>query len=146
MEKIVQLSDSEYEKLFQLANMNEKLIQKAAEERWVKCPAQIDVYIKINNDCGEAFKIRCNTHLRSDFFEIPYATKKRISRIIQKRFRQCIEEHYRRSVEVHFEKALTVIKEHEKEQKVLKEVQKPLWIILAIAALAFVIITIFLNE
>lgn len=144
MERIVQLRDSEYDKLFQLANMNEKLIQEAEEERWKKCPAEIDVYIKINNDCGEAFKIRCNTHIEATFFEIPYETKKRICRIIQKRFRQCIEEHYRRSVEVHFEKALTVIKEHEKEQKVLKEVRKPLWIILAIAALAFVIITIFL--
>lgn len=145
MEKIVQLSDSEYEKLFQLANMNEKLIQEAAEERWKKCPAEIDVYININNDCGEAFKIRCNTHIRSDFFEIPYETKKRISRLVKKRFRVCIEEHIRRSLEEQFEKALTVNKEHEKEQKVLKEVQKPLWIILAIAALAFVIITIFLN-
>lgn len=145
MEKIVQLSDSEYEKLFQLANMNEKLIQEAAEERWKKCPAEIDVYININNDCGEAFKIRCNSHLRSDFFEIPYDTKRRISRVIQKRFRQCIEEHFRRSVEVHFVKTLTVIKEHKKEQKLLKEVQKPLWIISAIAALAFVIITIFLD-
>ena len=48
MEKIVQLRESEYDKLFQLANMNEKLIQEAAEKRWEKCPAQIEVYIKIN--------------------------------------------------------------------------------------------------
>lgn len=38
MEKIVQLSDSEYEKLFQLANLNEKLIQESAEKRWEKMP------------------------------------------------------------------------------------------------------------
>lgn len=34
MEKIVQLRESEYDKLFLLANANEKLIQEAAEERW----------------------------------------------------------------------------------------------------------------
>lgn len=33
MEKIVQLRESEYDKLFLLANANEKLIQEAAEER-----------------------------------------------------------------------------------------------------------------
>ncbi len=94
MEKIVQLRESEYDKLFQLANMNDERIQEAAEERWKKCPAEIDVCININNGWKDTFKIKCDTFLSSYLLEIPYGAKKELNNIIQKHFRRCVEEHF----------------------------------------------------
>lgn len=100
MERIVQLRESEYDKLFHLANINEKLIQEEVEKRWKNCPAQIDVNVKVNDDWDGTFKIRCDTYLGSYPFEIPYEAKKELNNIIQKHFRGCIKEHFGEAVEV----------------------------------------------
>lgn len=94
MEKIVQLRESEYDKLFQLANMSEKQIQEEVEKRWKNCVAQIDVDVNISNDWKDTFKIKCDTYLSSYPLEIPYGAKKELNNIIQKHFRRCVEEHF----------------------------------------------------
>lgn len=94
MEKIVQLRESEYDKLFQLANINEKQIQEEAKKRWEKCPAQIDVNVRINNGWDDKFNVKCFTNLSSYPLEIPYGAKKELNNIIQKHFRRCVEEHF----------------------------------------------------
>lgn len=100
MEKIVQLRESEYDKLFQLANMSEKQIQEEVEKRWKNCPAKIDVNVRINNDWDDIFKIKCYTYLTSYPLEIPYEAKKKLNDIIQKHFRKCVEEHFGKAEEV----------------------------------------------
>ena len=100
MERIVQLRESEYDKLFQLANMSEKQIQEEVEKRWKNCVAQIDVDVNISNDWKDTFKIKCDTFLSSYPLEIPYGAKKELNNIIQKHFRRCVEEHFGQAEEV----------------------------------------------
>lgn len=94
MERIVQLRETEYDKLFQLANMSEKQIQEEVKKRWQNCPAQIDVNVRINSDWDDTFKIKCYTNLSSYPLEIPYEAKKKLNNIIQKHFRRCVEENF----------------------------------------------------
>lgn len=109
MEKIVQLRESEYDKLFQLANMNDKQIQEEAEKRWGNCPAQINVNVNMNNNWDGIFKIKCNTYLSSYPLEIPYEAKKKLNEIIQKHFKRCVEEN--------FGEAEKVINDYKKKSK-----------------------------
>lgn len=133
MDKIVQLRESEYDKLFQLANINEKQIQEEAEKRWKNCPARIDVNVKVNEDWDNTFKIKCYTHLSSYPLEIPYDAKRKLNDIIQKHFKRCVEEH--------FGEAVTVINEYKKKENYVMNNRLLLWAILATTSLTLGIIT-----
>ena len=85
MERIVQLKESEYERLVQLANINEKSINQMAYNIWLtKGVARVDVDIKTNTDHTDRYSIKCDAWVfyKDDRFEIPHELRERLSTIV----------------------------------------------------------------
>lgn len=97
MKKIVQLDEYEYNKLADLAKLNEKQIEKRAIGLW-KEKGVADITIKINagRDYNDCCRIDCDTSFfyKDDRFYIPENVRKRFRKIIKEDVMWNIEERF----------------------------------------------------
>ena len=86
MRKIVQLEQYEYDKLAELAKLNEEQIEKRASELWEeKGVAEIKVTIDMGTDYDGTFSINCNAYMmyKDEKFKIPNELRERFSKIVK---------------------------------------------------------------
>lgn len=87
MKKIVQLDQYEYDKLAELAQLNESQIEKRATELWkTKGVAEIQIRIDSGTDYNDTYSIDCSVFMlyKDDKFHIPYELRERFAEIIKK--------------------------------------------------------------
>lgn len=133
MEKIIQLTQSEYSKLCELAHANECDIENRADELWKrKAVAEINVNVDCGKDYDDTFSIKCDTYMfyKDEKFHIPYELRNRISKIIEESVLDQIENRFGGLT-----KAINIVS---KNQESLNRAKYWLWAIAASGWGAFV--------
>ena len=86
MKKIVQLEQYEYDKIAELAKLNEAQIEKRATELWEeKGVAEIKISIDMGTDYDDTYHIECNTYMfyKDGKFRIPSELRERFAKIMK---------------------------------------------------------------
>lgn len=86
MRNIVQLDQYEYDKMVELAKLNESQIEKRATELWQeKGVAEVTIKVDAGTDYDDTYSIDCSTSMfyKDSKFNIPYELRERISKIIR---------------------------------------------------------------
>lgn len=97
MRKIVQLDEYEYNKLAELAKLNEEQIEERAIKLWKeKGVAEITIKIDTGRDYNDYFHIDCSTYLcyKDNRFYIPENVRERFRKIIKEDVMWNIEERF----------------------------------------------------
>ena len=95
MRKIVQLDEYDYNKLADLAKLNEKEIEKLAIDLWKeKGVAEITIKIDTGRDYNDYCRIDCSTYLfyKDNRFYIPENVRERFRKIVKENVMWDIEE------------------------------------------------------
>ena len=95
MRKIVQLDEYDYNKLADLAKLNEKEIEKHAIDLWKeKGVAEITIKIDTGRDYNDYCRIDCSTYLfyKDNRFYIPENVRERFRKIVKENVMWDIEE------------------------------------------------------
>ena len=114
MKKIVQLEEYEYNKLADLAKLNEKQIEKRAIDLWKeKGVAEITIRIDCGRDYDDNYRINCSTSFfyKDGRFYIP--------EIIRERFRKIIKEDIMWNIEERFGDLKGAINKFNREAKLI---------------------------
>ena len=88
MKKIVQLDEYEYNKLAELAKLNEEQINQKAADLWEKKGvAEIEINIETGHDTRHVFRIDCRPYIkyRSERFFIPDKLRERFRKMPMQR-------------------------------------------------------------
>lgn len=86
MRKIVQLDESEYNKLTETAKLNEAQIEEKAIAMWKdKGVTEIKISVYTGTDYSDEYRIDCKAHVfyKDERFQIPFALRERFSKIIR---------------------------------------------------------------
>ena len=97
MRKIVQLDEYDYNKLADLAKLNEKEIEKHAIDLWKeKGVAEITIKIDTGRDYNDYCRIDCSTYLfyKDNRFYIPENVRERFRKIVKENVMWDIEERF----------------------------------------------------
>ena len=97
MRKIVQLDEYDYNKLADLAKLNEKEIEKHAIDLWKeKGVAEITMKIDTGRDYNDDCRIDCSTYLfyKDNRFYIPENVRERFRKIVKENVMWDIEERF----------------------------------------------------
>lgn len=97
MRKIVQLDEYDYNKLADLAELNEKEIEKHAIDLWKeKGVAEITIKIDTGRDYNDYCRIDCSTYLfyKDNRFYIPENVRERFRKIVKENVMWDIEERF----------------------------------------------------
>ena len=97
MRKIVQLDEYDYNKLADLAKLNEKEIEKHAIDLWKeKVVAEITIKIDTGRDYNDYCRIDCSTYLfyKDNRFYIPENVRERFRKIVKENVMWDIEERF----------------------------------------------------
>ena len=97
MRKIVQLDEYDYNKLADLAKLNEKEIEKHAIDLWkAKGVAEITIKIDTGRDYNDYCRIDCSTYLfyKDNRFYIPENVRERFRKIVKENVMWDIEERF----------------------------------------------------
>ena len=97
MRKIVQLDEYDYNKLADLAKLNEKGIEKHAIDLWKeKGVAEITIKIDTGRDYNDYCRIDCSTYLfyKDNRFYIPENVRERFRKIVKENVMWDIEERF----------------------------------------------------
>lgn len=97
MRKIVQLDEYDYNKLADLAKLNEKEIEKHAIDLWKeKGVAEITIKIDTERDYNDYCRIDCSTYLfyKDNRFYIPENVRERFRKIVKENVMWDIEERF----------------------------------------------------
>lgn len=97
MRKIVQLDEYDYNKLADLAKLNEKEIEKHAIDLWKeKGVAEITIKIDTGRDYNDYCRIDCSTYLfyKDNRFHIPENVRERFRKIVKENVMWDIEERF----------------------------------------------------
>lgn len=97
MRKIVQLDEYDYNKLADLAKLNEKEIEKHAIDLWKeKGVAEITIKIDTGRDYNGYCRIDCSTYLfyKDNRFYIPENVRERFRKIVKENVMWDIEERF----------------------------------------------------
>lgn len=97
MRKIVQLDEYDYNKLADLAKLNEKEIEKHAIDLWKeKGVAEITIEIDTGRDYNDYCRIDCSTYLfyKDNRFYIPENVRERFRKIVKENVMWDIEERF----------------------------------------------------
>ena len=97
MRKIVQLDEYDYNKLADLAKLNEKEIEKHAIGLWKeKGVAEITIKIDTGRDYNDYCRIDCSTYLfyKDNRFYIPENVRERFRKIVKENVMWDIEERF----------------------------------------------------
>lgn len=122
MEKIIQMTQYEYDRIADLAKINEDEINNRAEKLWKeRGAATINIKVDTGTDYDNNYSIDCTAYLfyKDDRFQIPYE--------LRRRFEKIIDENIMRDIEGRFgglEKAITAFK---KKQESLDHSKYYLW-------------------
>ena len=97
MRKIVQLDEYDYNKLADLAKLNEKEIEKHAIDLWKENGvAEITIKIDTGRDYNDYCRIDCSTYLfyKDNRFYIPENVRERFRKIVKENVMWDIEERF----------------------------------------------------
>lgn len=103
MQRIVQLSQGEYESLCETATLNKAQIEQKAQALWKqKGVAEVNISVKIKEDYTENYKIQCDGYIfyKDDRFFIPQEFRNRIMNIVEKETLRSVEMRYGKPVEL----------------------------------------------
>lgn len=103
MEHIVQLSGTEYERLVEMANLNEKKINARAVKLWKnKGACEIRVQIRCKDDYAYSFTIDCeaDTLIKDGKFSMSEKLRRRIEEFAKSEVEYAIERTYGRAVKI----------------------------------------------
>lgn len=133
MRKIVQLEQYEYDKLAELAKLNESQIEKRAIEIWEeKGVAKINISIDAGTDYDDTFSINCKTYMlyKDDKFQIPSELRNRFAKIVKEEIMWNIEER--------FGVLIKAINHYKRKESSLNHAKYSLWGIAASGWAAFI--------
>lgn len=118
MEHIVQLSDTEYERLVEMANLNEKKINARAVKLWKnKGACEIRVQIRCKDDYADSFTIDCeaDTLIKDGKFSMSEKLRRKIEEFTKSEVEYAIGYTYG--------EAIKIINRYGKEMKALAYVR-----------------------
>lgn len=97
MNRIVQLSEHEYNKLSELAKLNEQSISEQANALWKeKGVAEVTIRVNTGSDYDDSFSLKCGVDVwyKDQRFYIPERLRRRLEEIIRKYAMESIEERF----------------------------------------------------
>lgn len=103
MKKIVQLDEYEYNKLAELAKLNEEQINQKAADLWEKKGvAEIEINIETGHDTRHVFRIDCRPYIkyRSERFFIPDKLRERFRKIVKSELNNSVEQKFGKAVDM----------------------------------------------
>lgn len=103
MERIVQLEENKYEKLIELASLNQDKIEEKAKDLWKREGiSQLVVNTYINDKWSSEYKINCRSSIyaENDDFELDEKLKKEFSKYINEAVLYKMNQEYGKGVDM----------------------------------------------
>ena len=108
MEKIIQLSQNEYDKMHEMANVNQSEIERLAKEMYEKKGTfEISISIEVKDDYTRGIVFRPNAIVRdygnsrnnyNERYEVPYEQGRKIAEYAERKMNQLFEKKFGRQI------------------------------------------------